>query len=410
MDVGTEWRFIHAFDLGSGAVKSTLVQLRGCQLGSLLQESLASPSVEVSAVFEAAMHMTVLFSDEVPVLLGEAVKGSADGVTIPPHAVVELISTSAQMRERGLGAVAAALQVTGSVSTVPFVTVVGVCTAVFRETTNGDEVLRKLIAACGCEPGSIAIASQASEALLGFRTGLAALAHDRKLRRLHPPNELAGRLIVWDSGASSFQLAAAASEPPRRMHIFEGSWGSSKALHAAVVEVMGMDWRSDPSYINTPNPMSETNFLHLVKLLQSSIGTALSAQEQHEKTAWLSSRLAASHAVVVAVGGINSMFRMCSLLLRMQGAHLIHHASDEAQEKEDESSFTSEDIRRALPLVLDKSDAEIDRLGFPQSNYLVPKLALAVAVMELLGLGTVVYKATVGCTLGLLVSPEMWAK
>ena len=374
---------VQVFDFGSGSVKTILVEV---------PPDFCETAHFSSGLIDRSRALVVLYSAEVPVLLGEAVKGSLDS-TIPQYAVDELLAATTSLKE--------AAQIAAVHRSVK---VVGVCTAVFRETTNGPAVLDLLCALLGCR---VRIASQHSEGLLGFRTGLVALTRSQHVEHqsISMLEGYAENLIVWDSGASSFQLTACSEgecspeadshqEKPA-MNVLEGAWGSSKALYAAVVGVKRLDWNLRQS----PNPMSLEEFEQLVSLLRSSIRTALGPATP----SWLRERLAVSEARVVAVGGFNSAFRMCELLMLLE-------ASTSSSESGTASAtvFSVSQIRRALRLVADRTDEEIGAVNFPQPNYLLPKLALAVAVMEEVGVERFRYESTVGCTLGLLVSPEMW--
>ena len=69
-----------------------------------------------------------------------------------------------------------------------------------------------------------------------------------------------------------------------------------------------------------------------------------------------------------------------------------------------EDPFTREQLyEKIVEILLEKEDAEMSAMGYPQANMLIPKLCLMLSVMECLGIQDVIYRVTNGSTEGLLL-------
>jgi hypothetical protein len=213
---------------------------------------------------------------------------------------------------------------------------VGIATAVFRETSNGPDVLDDLSRAFHC---SLAVASQQLEGTIGYRTGCLALMERAKLQLPQACAELraiAGSdIVVWDSGGASFQLTLEkriGGGAQRQLAAYEGQWGSSKSTRAVVEDIQGRRIPADSA-----NPMmmehvtkSIVYFMSDLRRKESRDATHIHSSAASPEALCALSLTAAElrHAIttdaglcsVVAIGGAMSAFRMASLLLRPCGS------------------------------------------------------------------------------------------
>ena len=147
-----------------------------------------------------------------------------------------------------------------------------------------------------------------------------------------------------------------------------------------VVDVRGRTLADVP----TPNPVSRPDADALVAVLRARLD---------DPPDWLR-----NHNNVVAIGGTNSIFNLCSAVAG--GATVL----------------SPRDARAALDAVLDASDAQLcatdwwARAGCSakEAKYTVGKLALLVAVLETLQLPSIAYKPTNGSCPGMLVSQTLF--
>ena len=63
----------------------------------------------------------------------------------------------------------------------------------------------------------------------------------------------------------------------------------------------------------------------------------------------------------------------------------------------------SELYNQIANILINKTDLEIEEMGYPQANMLIPKLCLMLSVMSCLNIKEVIYRVTNGSTEGLLI-------
>ncbi len=201
------------------------------------------------------------------------------------------------------------------------VSVCGVATAAYRSAANGAEVVERLNKEHGA---GIRIVTQADEGRLGFLAG-------RALCDWREP------LIVFDSGAASFQLSSQDS-------VYEGPWGSVSAWRL-LLEIQG---RKETDSVL---PVEERRVEELVAALRAAMPPP---------PPWLQ-----ACRQVAAIGGPTSMFQMLHVATRTR-------------------SFTAESARAVLRQLVGKTSAEVAAVNaeFVQIELLVGKVALLVAVLE----------------------------
>eukprot|EP01052_Picozoa_sp_SAG31_P038580 SAG31_NODE_5182_length_2694_cov_25.840848_1_plen_332_part_00 len=260
----------------------------------------------------------------------------------------------------------------------------GIATEVFRKASNGADYLAQVRAKLGIP---VVVVAQEAEARLGWLTAVAggrAPAHT---------------VIAWDSGGGSFQITARPKTETGsdELLLYMGSWGSTVAAEQLTTAIRGQDF----STFATANPVRLTEARALVDHCKSTLPTA---------PGWLASLLGCSGedtATVVGIGGETSLFCILS-----EVAGLLPPQSDPFSNPTNEAKATGVDLTpavvwEAIEATTGKSDGELQQ--FLQANILVPKLCLALAVMEQLGIRHVGYQPACGSCGGLLVHDSYYS-
>lgn len=236
-----------------------------------------------------------------------------------------------------------------------------IATEVFRTAPNGDDFLERIRVKTGLE---VRIIDQAAEAALGLATAEALGAGGRP---------------SWDSGGGSFQITArGASDGNGEMRSFTGRQGTLTALR----DLYDIQGKKDAASVKgaTPNPTNKKDAESLLTLVRFKLGDA---------PAWLDG------ASVVGIGGLNSLFPVALRALRGAG-------SDYAG-----ATLSLAEVQRAFEGAIGKSDDELLVAAGTDENsdppaYVVPKLALMLAVFERTKVAEVEYQPSVGGCEGLL--------
>jgi hypothetical protein len=427
-------RFILALDVGSGACKAALIRL-------------SSRSSGVNS-----LSIARIYGREVECLLGHLVAAQAnrpDGKRTIPKEAVELLhrAMTAVMTEskhallqlmarEGRGEVGS--DRSAFEATWKGVRRVGIATAIFRETSNGLDVLNGVSRRFRC---SLAIASQQLEGMVGYRTGCLALkAFGGPLSEASNGGS-AGNFVVWDSGGASFQLTLEkriGGGAQRQLAAYEGQWGSSKSTRAVVEDIQGRRFPADSA-----NPMTME---HVTKSIEYFIKDFAAKEKQgHEQRVMASTGIGKGtasslltevelrHAVaprsdggmgltLVAIGGPTSAFRVTATLVRLhqqcsssEGAGMGAAGTTSAPSPggalfvlpKFEDELPSPVITLSMLLdslrthVVGRSDAYLAELGLPQHSMVGPKVCLVVSVMKYFGIPAYQYVPTVGSTLGI---------
>ncbi|KAJ8601954.1 hypothetical protein CTAYLR_004442 [Chrysophaeum taylorii] len=324
-----------SFDLGSGEHKLVVARVRG---GTQIVE--------------------ILYSESMPVALGVDLRRPGSDGSLSPRALHESSSAMTRLarKARALGA--------SEVS--------GVATAVFRRASNG----RLHIAGATRRLAMrLDLVSQALEGELGFKTAFAAYRRTR-------PTATDRRVVSWDSGGGSFQLAV------RGGKVYEGPLGSSDVLALL---------RDLDRFDATPNPVPLDRALALVKNIDLPPTPDWLARAIRDKD-------------VVGFGHRTSIFRLAA---DVHGTPDIS-ISDAwaalrfvAAKTDDDLAAALGDRARAHAPTIAPHDA-FDHTPYPELPLIVPKLALLVAVMTRLGIARVHYEYANGNCLGVLVHPPLW--
>lgn len=231
----------------------------------------------------------------------------------------------------------------------------GVATAVFRESKNGAEFIEYIKTKLNLR---LKVISQEEEGRLGFLTAVAASGRE------------ASHIIAWDSGGASFQMTTQVGD---NLVVYKGPWGASKVL-AAMVEIQGKDFTK----VQTANPAKLEHVQALEKIVLQSLPKV---------PAELLARFNESAVDVVAIGGSYSAFQIAA----------------QATKK---SAYTKEDIWQAIVELTGQTDAELAH--FPEPQMVIPRLALVYTLMKHYHIPLVHSFSTVGSTLGILMTPQLW--
>lgn len=265
----------------------------------------------------------------------------------------------------------------------------GIATEVFRTAPNGSAFLESIAQRTGVR---IATLSQQMEARLGLATAEALLGGPALVR------------AAWDSGGGSFQITSRerggegapcdeASVATAELRTYVGKLGTGPSFHRLLTAVQ----RKAYDATATVNPASAADATRLVKLLQGELPVA---------PAWLKGQ------PIVAIGGWNCIFATTLRALRtyVGGSYAVHGSTVDATDSTagaaggmSGGSFTVEDARKALAAVCDRSDDELLAIAgtgaeAERAAFVVPKVALLVAVAAHLGVSRIRFvPATGGC-------------
>jgi hypothetical protein len=278
---------------------------------------------------------------------------------------------------------------------------VGIATAVFRETSNGPDVLDDLSRAFHC---SLAVASQQLEGIIGYRTGCLALMERAKLQLPQACAELRAIVgsdsVVWDSGGASFQLTLEkriGGGAQRQLAAYEGQWGSSKSTRAVVEDIQGRRFPADSA-----NPMTMEHVTKSIEYFMNDLRRKESHDASHIHPAAASPKALSAlsltaeelrHAItkdaglcsVVAIGGAMGAFRMASLLLRLRGstrksggaaAAAVRVAVPPFDDEPTSPVITCEQLMHAMKeFIAGRAVEKIASLGFPQADMVARRCA-----------------------------------
>jgi hypothetical protein len=215
-----------AFDFGSGASKLAIAF--------------------VPDATQPTRELDVLFEEEFELLIGISVSRSPNGA-INDDILQQLQALVAKLRgivDRTLAEVAASRGLNHL-----SLRMTAVCTAVYREASNGAQARDVIQDGLGVH--TVRILTAAEEGHIGFLTGLIAARP-----QLGPSNDVS-EVAVYDSGGASFQITLGSGSDPSAARVIgcaEGNWGSGKAVHAMLTRVQQKAAAKD-HYV-TCNPVS----------------------------------------------------------------------------------------------------------------------------------------------------------
>lgn len=211
---------------------------------------------------------------------------------------------------------------------------VGVATAAFRSAPNGIQVVQHLARELDME---LRIISQQEEGLLGWETA-------RTLSGVRSDD-----LVAFDSGGGSFQLSF--YDIDGNFTVLEGPWGSISAT-TAILRVQ----KKVPG--TSPNPVSLHECMDAFAVIAADMA-------QLDGASKLKAKLASPSTKLIAIGGETSMFRMIQFCLDGGDVFLASH------------------VRAALEhMLVNRTDDELKAKGFPQTQVLLSKILLFIAVAE----------------------------
>jgi exopolyphosphatase/guanosine-5'-triphosphate,3'-diphosphate pyrophosphatase len=308
-----------AFDLGSGAIKMTVaeVEVGTSRLLRVLHKQSASCMVSHSLAKTTDSRLDQQIQSRIEKLL------------------IDLTTSAKSMGATEFTAIA---------------------TAAFRIAKNAPEFFSNLQTQLDLP---IHIVSQLDEGKIGYMSGL----------EYH--NETERNLLVWDSGAGSFQISHKENEA---YQIYKGEFGTSNVVYTMLTQVQNRCFNSSHSI----NPASLDDVNKLIDLVMD---------KMPEVPTWLSSVLNKPSLKVIGIGGRNSIFWIAEKLLGM-------------------SSYNEEDVHKAILSCINQSDA--DFAGISQCEMIIGKLILLYCVIKKLKIPAAHFQETAGSTLGLFSMPEYW--
>ena len=245
----------------------------------------------------------------------------------------------------------------------------GVCTAVFRRASNGEEHLARANAELGLNLNLIEQKLEGELGYLAASSGCEASAE---------------QLVAWDSGSGSFQVSSRAGDGA--LKVWEGPIGDSDVTAALVRDVQKRDFAGGGKVGQraSPNPVSLTQAEQLSALL-------LDARIPPPPE-WVAAACAAPDAVLVGFGEKTSIFSHAAKLI----------GADE---------FGAAEVWSAIERVAGRSDAELKAAhGLDnEEDLIMPKLVLLHAMLNRLGASRVRNILTMGNCEGVLLCDELWS-
>jgi len=362
-----------AFDIGSGTIK--------LQIGS----------------FDANNKISsLLYGTERPVLFGEDWQKSKDG------------NLSSDIQERGI-------RVLGDLKRYAMeehgvIEFYGVATEVFRKSPNGVAYLERVTRELEIPT---VVVSQGMEAAIGYATGLAAIRVTETERDVDVNTSLS-KLIIWDSGAASFQMTSmdpcSECSESAQFLMYMAPFGTSvvnSLLRGIKSESVPTEGPAAPAGLN---PVSAKDIRQLVESLTSSLPSEvphwLQAGSGLDCSVGSGGEETAAGPQIMAIGGRNSMFQTAKRILEVEGR---------AEGSDAFIPFTLHlnDLERCLSLCTDKTNDELlkycdyEHSDGPGST--VSKLCLFYSVMKHLNLNAISTVCTVGSCGGVLNTPRFWS-
>jgi hypothetical protein len=266
----------------------------------------------------------------------------------------------------------------------------GIATEVFRKATNGImQYLQRIREEIGIP---VQILTQEVEAEVGF---ISVTSFDENID------------IVWDSGASSFQISTqsmpisaenevkchqyhAKESMPISLVVYMDAIGTSVANRMFVEKIRNEDIRSYKANIN---PVTETECWRLIRLLHQRLPTS---------PPWLH----AGDGRVGAAAVNNSIFKVCCDVLSV-----MQHDNNDINSPP-VTSFSLHDATQALHYCLNRTNDDLQKyVSFEYAdspNPIVVKLSLLVAVMRHTRITTVHTFPCVGACPGVLQGEQFW--
>lgn len=223
----------------------------------------------------------------------------------------------------------------------------GVATAVFRESSNGNDFIDKVRDDLGI---NLQVISQQEEGEIGFFTAVAKSGGNEE------------KVVSWDSGGSSFQIAM---KDGKRIKVFEGPWGSTKVIKE-------MD-KISPSSTPTIEQVNQ-----LKKIIQEKL-PPLPFQ--------IFKKINTYDTRVIAIGGEYSIFNTGVLATG-------------------KSDYSKEDIMKAIDAYIQSNGQSFDPISLKKTA--LAELVFLYSVMDYFEMGNIQYEKTNGSTMGVLTYSKLW--
>jgi len=244
---------------------------------------------------------------------------------------------------------------------------VGIATGIFRHAKNGADLLEQFENQLNIK---FHIVSHQEEGRLGFMTAKALFA-----------DRAEDHLLVWDSGNGSFQMTAKEIES---YNVYFAPLG-----HGTLRVLLSKEIRNGPVFQHeeSGNPISQEEVSKLVEKMHMLLPPI---------PEWLNKKICSEDIVVATFGEKESVFariaRMLSIVKKTQTIN--------------ETTIFLSDVQDLIARYLGKNDTVFNDLGVHGKT--LTNALLLHTVMEHFAVQKIHFKAALGNTSGMLISPLLW--
>lgn len=247
----------------------------------------------------------------------------------------------------------------------------GVATAVFRKAGESGMALFNALQyhaqkIFGFQNVTLRIINQELEGQLGFMTAASLL-----------PEIDSDSLISWDSGNASFQIVMQDTSNLSGYFVFEGNIGNALAAKMFVQQVRKQNY-------TTTNPINPITTYEINKFIEVLTNTLTFPNT-------LVDTIKNKNMHIIGIGNKTSMFAVAA------------YATGK-------NTFTVEDVHSIIQkyAALTNDNPALQNLDTIETESVITRLILLYVVMQKLGIKQVLYKHSIGNTLGILSSYYFW--
>lgn len=263
--------------------------------------------------------------------------------------------------------------------------VIGVGTEVFRKAENGEEFLKRIASETNLK---IELISQEREAIIGFRTGEAALMTvDSEVLKNEFDYDDGNGLAVYDSGGGSTQItwinrvdneSKGCVYEERLLKVLK-PYGLAPALHELLI-------LQHKRKHDNPNPVTFEIAMNLVDSLISQYIDPKDIEQFSKENC---------KPLFLSIGGINSHVRLAADVIKdLETEERLVEPTKDAEtipaskwiDAPKTFSFTEESVTKALKRICGRKDDELQMFRYYENaepvNYMVPKLCILLAALK----------------------------
>mmetsp|Transcript_5793 Transcript_5793/g.8562 ORF Transcript_5793/g.8562 Transcript_5793/m.8562 type:complete len:370 (+) Transcript_5793:31-1140(+) len=252
----------------------------------------------------------------------------------------------------------------------------GVATAVFRRASNGEAYITRVASELRLR---LSVVDQVLEARLGYLTAKAAVSRGNQIIQQN-------QLLSWDSGGGSFQISDANG------NVYLGPIGNGD-VYAMLQDISAL-----------ADDISSTTITTLIQDIQKLLPP---------RPDWLADALKKESTRIVGFGHTTSIFRLAADCVgkvdldRSVVQYALYNILLGKTESEQATLLRAKSQEYAS--IVSPYDYRPDT-PYPETNLLLPKLALLFAVMTHLEIPSVHYEYANGSCLGILLHEDFWKK